>query len=114
MNAEGTLIWTVSIKDRLEPEMDIWTATFSTEKKADDFIEKAKEKLRSYDALNTTDVIKDMTAISILRKWSNSTSARRVLAVQNAANMTMNAKLTRCFAKKRHRGRSIQPFLLPR
>ena len=48
MNAEGTLIWTVSIKDRLEPEMDIWTATFSTEKKADDFIEKAKEKLRSY------------------------------------------------------------------
>lgn len=59
MNAEGTLIWTVSIKDRLEPEMDIWTATFSTEKKADDFIEKAKEKLRSYDALNTTDVIKD-------------------------------------------------------
>ena len=38
MNAEGTLIWTVSIKDRLEPEMDIWTATFSTEKKADDFI----------------------------------------------------------------------------
>lgn len=60
MNAEGTLIWTVSIKDRLEPEMDIWTATFSTEKKADDFIEKAKEKLRSYDALNTTDVIKDI------------------------------------------------------
>ena len=65
MNAEGTLIWTVSIKDRLEPEMDIWTATFSTEKKADDFIEKAKEKLRSYDALNTTDVIKDRSYLDV-------------------------------------------------
>ena len=52
-------IWTVSIKDRLDPEMSIWTAAFSTEKKADDFMEKVKEKLKSYGALDTTDVIKD-------------------------------------------------------
>lgn len=52
-------IWTVSIKDRLEPEMSIWTATFSTEKKADDFIEKVKKKLKGYGVLDTTDVIKD-------------------------------------------------------
>ena len=52
-------IWTVSIKDRLEPEMSIWTASFSTEKKADDFAEKVKEKLKSYGAIDTTDVIKD-------------------------------------------------------
>lgn len=52
-------IWTVSIKDRLEPEMSIWTAAFSTEKKADDFVEKVKKKLKSYGALDTTDVIKD-------------------------------------------------------
>lgn len=52
-------IWTVSIKDRLEPEMSIWTTAFSTEKKADDFVEKAKERLKSYGALDTTDVIKD-------------------------------------------------------
>lgn len=52
-------IWTVSIKDRLEPEMSIWTASFSTEKKADAFIEKVKERLKKYDALETTDVVKD-------------------------------------------------------
>lgn len=39
--------------------MSIWTAVFSTEKKADDFVEKVKKKLKGYDALDTTDVIKD-------------------------------------------------------
>lgn len=52
-------IWTVSIKDRLEPEMSIWTASFSTEEKANAFVKKVKEKLKSYGALDTTDVIKD-------------------------------------------------------
>lgn len=52
-------IWTVSIKDRLEPEMSIWTASFSTEEKANAFMEKVKAKLKEYGALDTTDVVRD-------------------------------------------------------
>ena len=48
MIVDGTPIWTVSIKDREDAEMDIWTASFSTEKKAEDFKAKAEEKLKGY------------------------------------------------------------------
>ena len=59
MIAEGTPIWTVSIKDREDAEMDIWTASFSTEKQADEFKEKAENKLKKYGVFETVDVIKD-------------------------------------------------------
>lgn len=52
-------IWTVSIKDREDAEMDIWTTSFSTEKAADAFKKSAEEKLKSHGVLNTVDVIKD-------------------------------------------------------
>lgn len=52
-------IWTVSIKDREDDDMDIWTASFSSEKAADKFRTAAEEKLKGYGVLNTVDVIKD-------------------------------------------------------
>lgn len=40
-------------------EMDIWTASFSTEEKADAFKDKVEEKLRKYGVFETVDVTKD-------------------------------------------------------
>ena len=59
MIVDGTPIWTVSIKDREDAEMDIWTASFSTEKKAEDFKAKAEEKLKGYGVYGTVDVCID-------------------------------------------------------
>lgn len=59
MNAEGTLIWTVSIKDREDEEMDIWTASFSTREQADAFKAAALEKLKYYGVHETVDVCID-------------------------------------------------------
>lgn len=54
-------IWTVSIKDREDADMDIWTASFSTEGNADAFKNAAEEKLKAYGVFDTVDVTKDMS-----------------------------------------------------
>lgn len=59
MNSKGQHIWTISIKDREDADMDIWTASFSTEEKADAFKAAVEERLRVYGAFETVDVIKD-------------------------------------------------------
>lgn len=56
---DGAKVWTVSIKDREDAEMEIWTTTFSTEEAADKFKTAAEEKLKSYGVYETVDVIKD-------------------------------------------------------
>ncbi len=56
-------VWTISIKDREDDEMDIWTASFSTEDKADSFKARVEEKLKGYGRLETVDVIKDCSVI---------------------------------------------------
>lgn len=61
--AGGTAIWTVSIKDREDAEMDIWTASFSTEVKADAFKAAVEEKLKGYSVLETVDVTKDCSEL---------------------------------------------------
>lgn len=43
--------------------MDIWTASFSTEEKADAFKAKVEEKLKGYGVLEMVDVIKDCSEI---------------------------------------------------
>lgn len=60
MNGHHVQFWTVSILDRDDPEMDVWTHIFSTEQKADDFILKVQEKLKKYD-VDTVTVTKDFT-----------------------------------------------------
>ena len=57
-------LWTVSIKDREDPDMDIWTASFSTEKKADAFKAAAEEKLKAYGVFGTVDVTKDCSTLA--------------------------------------------------
>ena len=57
--SQSQKIWTVSIKDREDSDMDIWTASFSSEKAADAFKAAAEGKLQGYGVLNTVDVIKD-------------------------------------------------------
>lgn len=52
-------IWTVSIKDREDEEMDIWTAAFSTEQQAKEFKAKAERKLKGYGVYETVDVCID-------------------------------------------------------
>lgn len=56
-------IWTVSIKDREDAEMSIWTTSFSTEEKADAFKAAVEEKLKGYGVLETVDVIKDCSEL---------------------------------------------------
>ena len=63
MNKEGLYIWTVSIKDREDADMDIWTASFSTEKKADAFKAAAEEKLKTYGVFEDVDVTKDTSRL---------------------------------------------------
>lgn len=63
MNVGERRIWTVSIKDREDEEMDIWTASFSTEEKADAFKAAAEEKLKGYGVFETVDVIKDCSEV---------------------------------------------------
>ena len=57
-------LWTVSIKDREDPDMDIWTASFSTEEKVDAFKASAEEKLKAYGVFGTVDVTKDCSTIN--------------------------------------------------
>lgn len=52
-------IWAVSIKDREDAEMDIWTAAFSTEQQAKEFKAKAERKLKDYGVYETVDVCID-------------------------------------------------------
>ena len=52
-------VWTVSIKDREDSDMDIWTTSFSAEEKADAFKAAVEEKLKAYGAFEKVDVIKD-------------------------------------------------------
>ena len=59
MSEEGLYIWTISIKDREDEEMDIWTASFSTEEKADVFKAAVEVKLKAYGVFETVDVTKD-------------------------------------------------------
>lgn len=40
-------IWTVAIKDREDPDMEIWTSSFSTEDKARQFKMQAEDKLKN-------------------------------------------------------------------
>lgn len=56
-------LWTVSIKDREDEYMNIWTASFSTEEKADEFKAAAEEKLKHYGVYETVDVCKDSSEI---------------------------------------------------
>ena len=51
--------WMVAVKDREDPEMDIWTSVFSTEEKADAFKKAAEDKLKHYGVFETVDVVKD-------------------------------------------------------
>lgn len=63
MNIEGRRIGTISIKDREDAEMDIWTASFSSEEKADAFKAAAEEKRKSYGVFQTMDVTKDCSEL---------------------------------------------------
>lgn len=56
-------LWTVSIKERDDPDMDIWTACFSTEKKADAFKAAAEAKLKGYGVIERVDVTKDCSTL---------------------------------------------------
>lgn len=44
--------------------MDIWTASFSTEEKADEFKTRSEEKLKIYGVFETVDVIKDCSIVN--------------------------------------------------
>lgn len=57
------VIWTVSIKDRVDEEMDIWTASFSSEAKADEFKAKIEEKLKGYGVFESVDVCEDYSRV---------------------------------------------------
>ena len=59
MKREQQQVWTVSIKDREDAEMDIWTASFTSERKAEEFKERAVEKLKRYGVFETVDVVID-------------------------------------------------------
>lgn len=63
MKREHQQVWTVSIKDREDAEMDIWTASFSSEEKADSFKAAAEEKLKAYGVFGTVDVTKDCSTV---------------------------------------------------
>ena len=52
-------IYTVSIYDMLDEDMDIWTASFTSRKKAESFMEAVEEKLSGYELDETVKVTFD-------------------------------------------------------
>lgn len=64
MSIIGRKIYTVSIYDMLDEDMDIWTASFSSRKRAEAFRDKVIAKLNEYEATETVKVTLDSGEIN--------------------------------------------------